>query len=338
MFYVNVPIGVLAFALALRLLPRSEKKQFRMRSEIDFLGIALLAVAVLGVLLPVIDSDSGGPARLWWMFVVALVFGFAFVRWERSVVRRGRTPLLDTRLFTGTPGYAAGAAVGALYFCGFAGIWLVFAMFFQQGLGYTPLQSGLSVTPFALGSAVSAAVAGRLVPTFGRRLTVTGLAMVALGLLAVALLAQLVPPSASGWAFALPLLFAGVGGGMVISPNTTLTLECVPVRMAGVAGGALQTGPADRHGDRHRRARVGVRHGRRRGEGLPARAHRRAVLRGRPDVHSRWPSRSPNSGRGATVRNIPSTTGRGSESRDVRRGRPAGLRHYFRQICDAPSE
>ncbi|QKV75160.1 MFS transporter [Amycolatopsis sp. Hca4] len=241
-FYVNVPIGVLAFALALRLLPRSEKKQLKISSEIDFVGIALLAVAVLGVLLPVIDSDSGGFKQLWWLFLVAAAFGFAFVRWERSVVRRGRSPLLDTRLFTGTPGYASGAAVGALYFCGFAGIWLVFAMYFQQGLGYSPLQSGLSVTPFALGSAVSAAVAGRLVPRFGRRLTVTGLAMVATGLLAVALLAELVPPSASGWAFALPLVFAGVGGGMVISPNTTLTLECVPVRMAGVAGGALQTG------------------------------------------------------------------------------------------------
>ncbi|WP_086851800.1 MFS transporter [Amycolatopsis kentuckyensis] len=241
-FYVNVPIGVLAFVLALRLLPRSEKKQLRIRSEIDFVGIVLLAVAVLSVLLPVIDSDSGGFARLWWLFPVALVFGVAFVRWEHSVVRRGRSPLLDTRLFTSTPGYASGAAVGALYFCGFAGIWLVFAVYFQQGLGYSPLQSGLSVTPFALGSAVSAAVAGRLVPRFGRRLTVTGLAMVAAGMLAVALLAELVPPSASGWAFALPLLFAGVGGGMVISPNTTLTLECVPVRMAGVAGGALQTG------------------------------------------------------------------------------------------------
>ncbi|KDN20491.1 MFS transporter [Amycolatopsis rifamycinica] len=241
-FYVNVPIGVLAFALALRLLPRSEKKQLKVSSEIDFVGIALLAVAVLGVLLPVVDADQGGLGGLWWLFLVALVFGVAFVRWEHSVVRRGRSPLLDTRLFTGTPGYAAGAAVGALYFCGFAGIWLVFAMYFQQGLGYTPLQSGLSVTPFALGSAVSAAVAGRLVPRFGRRLTVTGLTMVAAGLLVVALLAELVPPSASGWAFALPLLFAGVGGGMVISPNTTLTLECVPVRMAGVAGGALQTG------------------------------------------------------------------------------------------------
>ncbi|MDQ7804167.1 MFS transporter [Amycolatopsis sp. A133] len=241
-FYVNVPIGVLAFVLALRLLPRSEKKQLKISSEIDFVGIVLLAVAVLGVLLPVVDADQGGLTRLWWLFPIAVVFGVVFVRWEHSVVRRGRSPLLDTRLFTGTPGYATGAAVGALYFCGFAGIWLVFAVFFQQGLGYTPLQSGLSVTPFALGSAVSAAVAGRLVPRFGRRLTVTGLGMVAVGLLAVALLAELVPPSASGWAFALPLLFAGVGGGMVISPNTTLTLECVPVRMAGVAGGALQTG------------------------------------------------------------------------------------------------
>ncbi len=241
-FYVNVPIGVLAFALALRLLPRSEKKQLKISSEIDFVGIVLLAVAVLGVLLPVVDADQGGLTRMWWLFIIAVVFGVAFVRWEHSVVRRGRSPLLDTRLFTGTPGYAAGAAVGALYFCGFAGIWLVFAIYFQQGLGYSPLQSGLSVTPFALGSAVSAAVAGRLVPRFGRRLTVTGLGMVAVGLLAVALLAELVPPSASGWAFAVPLVFAGVGGGMVISPNTTLTLECVPVRMAGVAGGALQTG------------------------------------------------------------------------------------------------
>src|SRR5207253_3942228 len=102
--------------------------------------------------------------------------------------------------------YATGAAVGALYFLGFAGIWLVFAMFFQQGLGYTPLESGLSVTPLALGSAVAAAVAGRLVPRFGRLLTVTGLSVVAVGLLVVALLAELVPPSSAGLAFALPLL------------------------------------------------------------------------------------------------------------------------------------
>jgi MFS family permease len=241
-FYVNVPIGVVAFALALRLVPKSEPRAVRLRSEIDFVGMLLLAIAVLGVLLPLVESEQGGLERLWWLFPIAVVFGVGFVRWEHRRARNGRSPLLDTRLFTTTPGYASGAAVGALYFCGFAGIWLVFALFFQQGLGYTPLQSGLSVTPFALGSAVAAAVAGRLVPRWGRRLTVTGLSLVAFGLLTVALVVELVPPSAAGLAVAAPLLIGGVGGGMVISPNTTLTLECVPTTMAGVAGGALQTG------------------------------------------------------------------------------------------------
>jgi hypothetical protein len=44
------------------------------------------------------------------------------------------------------------------------------------------------------------------------------------------------------WAAALPLLVAGIGGGAVISPNVTLTLECVPPLMGGAAAGALQTG------------------------------------------------------------------------------------------------
>ena len=74
------------------------------------------------------------------------------------------TPLLDIRLLTGTPGYASGAPLGTVYFIGFSGIWLVFALFFQTGLGYTPLQSGLAVTPFALGSAASAVFGGRSSP------------------------------------------------------------------------------------------------------------------------------------------------------------------------------
>ncbi|MEU4670742.1 MFS transporter [Amycolatopsis sp. NPDC023774] len=241
-FYVNVPVGALAFGLALRLLPKIEGRGVRLRSDLDVAGILLLAIAVLGVLLPLVESQQGGLRSLWWLFPIAAVCFAGFVRWERRVVARGRAPLLDIRLFTGTPGYAPGVAVGALYFCGFAGVWLVFALFFQQGLGYTPLQSGLSVTPFAIGSAVSAAVAGRLVPRFGRRLSVTGLSLVVFALLVVAAVVELVPPSAAGWAVALPLLLGGIGGGMVISPNTTLTLECVPTNMAGAAGGALQTG------------------------------------------------------------------------------------------------
>ncbi len=241
-FFVNVPIGAVAVLLAARLLPKERPRGRRLRAEIDLLGMLLLGLAVLGVLLPLVQSEQGGLGRLWWMFPLAAVFGFAFVCWERRRVRRECPPLLDPRLFTSTPGYATGASLGAMYFCGFAGIWLVFALFFQQGLGYSPLESGLAVTPFAVGSAVSAAVAGRLVARWRRRLTVTGLVLVATGLAAVALIVLLVPADREGAAVALPLLVAGIGGGMVISPNTTMTLERVPPGLAGVAGGALQTG------------------------------------------------------------------------------------------------
>jgi MFS family permease len=98
------------------------------------------------------------------------------------------------------------------------------------------------VTSFAVGSAVSAVVAGRLVERYGRRLTVFGLSAVATGIAAAAVILLLSPPSVAGFAVAPALLLGGIGGGFVISPNITMTLRNVPVRMAGSAGGALQTG------------------------------------------------------------------------------------------------
>jgi MFS family permease len=142
---------------------------------------------------------------------------------------------------TQTRGYGLGAALGTVYFLGFSGIWLVFALFFQTGLGLTPLQSGLAVTPFALGSATAAVVAGRLVERYGRLLTVFGLLGVMAGLGATVAVLLLVPPHAVPWAVAPALLVGGLGGGCVISPNLTMTLRDVPVQMAGAAGGGLQT-------------------------------------------------------------------------------------------------
>lgn len=64
----------------------------------------------------------------------------------------------------------------------------------------------------------------------------------AIGLGATALAVHLVPGRGAGWAMAAPLLFAGLGSGLVIAPNQTLTLSEVPVATAGSAGGTLQTG------------------------------------------------------------------------------------------------
>lgn len=240
-FYVNVPIGLLALVAAGRLVPSRQRTGQRVAHQIDVVGALLLGTGVLCLLLPLVQVDDGGLGRLWWLFGLAPVLIVLFLRWEQLMVRRDRAPLLDTRLLSTTPGYPAGAAVGLTYFVGYSGIWLVFALYFQHGLGYTPLQSGLAVTPFALGAAVSAAVAGRLVTRYRRWLTVVGLGAVAIGLVSTALVLHAVPAASAGWLVALPLLVAGVGGGAVISPNITLTLECVPPWMGGAAGGALQT-------------------------------------------------------------------------------------------------
>lgn len=238
-FFVNVPIGVLAVLLGLRLLPRVERSG---RGSVDVAGIALLGLGVLAVMYPLVQADAGGIGRLWWLFPVGAVLLALFIRRQFRLVARDAQPLLDPRLFTTVRGYAVGAGVGTLYFIGFSGVWLVFALFYQGGLDFTPLKSGLAVTPFALGSAAAAVVAGRLVDRFGRLLTVCGLSAVILGMGGAALLLWLVTDDAAPWVAAPALFVAGIGGGFVVSPNITMTLRDVPVRMAGAAGGALQTG------------------------------------------------------------------------------------------------
>jgi len=238
-FYVNVPIGLVALALAMRFVPAAAGDRSR-GGDLDLIGSLLLGGGVLALLFPVVQAQSGGLGRLWWLFVLAALLLAAFVRWELATARRGRSPLLDPGLVR-TSGYASGLGIGMVYFIGFTGVWLVFALFFQNGLGYSPLRSGLAVSPFALGVAASAVIAGRLVARLGRWLTVAGLAVVTLGLCAAALVLRRVHGDAAALATAAPLLIGGIGGGMVTSPNITLTLEAVPVRMAGAAGGALQT-------------------------------------------------------------------------------------------------
>jgi EmrB/QacA subfamily drug resistance transporter len=238
-FYVNVPIGLVALVLAARFVPSTAGAGWR-SIHLDLIGSLLLGGGVLSLLLPLVGADSGGLSRLWWLFVLAALLLAAFGWWEVRTVRRGRQPLLDPRL-TRTSGFAVGSGIGLIYFIGFTGIWLVLALFFQDGLGYSPLHSGLAVTPFALGVAVSAVIAGRLVSRIGRWLTVAGLSTTVLGLAATALVLRYATGDAAEWGTVGPLLLAGLGGGMVTSPNMTLTLQHVPVRMAGAAGGAVQT-------------------------------------------------------------------------------------------------
>jgi MFS family permease len=238
-FYVNVPIGLVALVLAARLVPATSASSTR-RVHLDLLGSLLLGAGVLCLLIPLVDTAGGGPSRMWPLWILAASLIATFSWWEAHTARRGRLPLLNPQLAR-TPGYTTGVSIGLVYFAGFTGIWLVLALFLQDGLGYTPLRSGLTVTPFALGVAVSAVIAGRLVSRFGRWVTVCGLSAGVAGLVVTAVVLRHVTGGDAALAAAGPLLFAGLGGGMVTSPNMTLTLQNVPVTMAGVAGGAVQT-------------------------------------------------------------------------------------------------
>ena len=239
-FFVNLPVGIVAMILAVRTVPH-RRRQKGERTDYDPVGAVVLGLATLLVLLPFVESRTWSGGLKWTLLVPAALLGVLFVRWERWYGRRGREPMVDLALF-GRRSYTFGAAVALAYFVGFTGVFFIYALFLQDGMGYTALQSGLASTPFALGSAVGAWLGGRVITRIGSRLVAAGLVLVIVGLLASWVAIGLVDSPAVGWAVASPFLVAGLGSGLVIAPNQTLALSEVPPRQGGAAGGVLQTG------------------------------------------------------------------------------------------------
>ncbi|KQP77918.1 MFS transporter [Aeromicrobium sp. Leaf289] len=239
LFLVNVPIGLVAAIAVARMVPGRQSDGGPGR--IDVPGAVLLGLSVLCLLYPLVSLESGARWPLVLLVGVPL-FGWAFAAWEHRLKRRGHEPLLDLDLLRRLPGFGNGMLVGTVYFTGFTGVFLVASVWLQGSRDVSALHAGLLLTPFALGSAITSPLAGRLVSTVGRSLTVGALGVMMVGVLGAALVAPGRPTEDLWWALAPFLLLAGLGGGAVVSPNITLTLQEVPPRMGGAAGGALQTG------------------------------------------------------------------------------------------------
>ncbi|GGP17075.1 MFS transporter [Nonomuraea glycinis] len=262
-FLVNVPIGLIMLPLAHRLLPPPERplpdpplpdrsppdppppdrspsgrRSGGRRESVDPVGVLLLGLGVALLLLPVIQQHQWKGEAKWLLIPAALLVLAGFIVWER---RYPREPLIDLALFA-KRSYSVGLTIALFYFAGFTGIFFIFTLYLQSGLSYTPLMAGLAITPFALGSASAAVVGGRLVTRAGRRVVATGLTAVIVGLAATMAATLLVPGPAVALATALPLLVAGLGSGLVISPNQAITLSEVPPEGGGSAAGVLQTG------------------------------------------------------------------------------------------------
>ena len=238
-FFVNLPIGAAILLLARRYLPAPTAAERRPQA-MDPLGVILLGAAILCILVPFIEQRSWHSSLRLALFPLAAVLLVVWVLHER---RYGRTrePLVSLDLFR-IRSYALGAPVGLIFFAGFIALFFIQTQYLQLGLGYPAWKSGLAVTPFAIGGALVASAGSRQALRRGPKLVAFGLALVIVGLAGVWVAVGAHPGYDVALWIALPLLIAGLGSGLVISPNLTLTLSQVPVERAGSAGGVLQTG------------------------------------------------------------------------------------------------
>ncbi|MDT4912648.1 MAG: hypothetical protein QOC66_1776 [Pseudonocardiales bacterium] len=236
-FFINVPIGIAVIMLSRRLLPRDPAGG---RHRLDVLGAGYLGVATFCVLFAAVEYDALHDRRLVWLALPALVLIVVFVRRERRLTQSRSDPLVDLHLFR-VPSYSSGVLLALVFFPAMAGLTLVLALYYQQGLGYTALESGLGVTAYALGSGVAAPLAGRVVTRIGRPLVVAATVTFGIGAIALALLAADAPSSGVAVVFAPALFVMGAGSGALITPNQALTLMEVDPVAGSTAGGVLQT-------------------------------------------------------------------------------------------------
>ncbi|MEU9886874.1 MFS transporter [Sphaerisporangium sp. NPDC051011] len=265
--HVSIPISIITVILAYRYVPRQQVRK-RKRESIDPVGVLILAAGILLLLLPLVEGHEWQAQSKWLLLLASAVVLAGFVRWERWYGQRS-SPMVDMSLFR-RGSYVLGVLLAALYFGGFTAIFYLVTQYLQEGLHYSALRAGLLSATFALGSAFSAALSGRLVVRFGRPLLAFGLVLVTVGLGATEPAMRLATGQSGAWMIAAALFLAGLGNGLIVSPNQTFTLSAVPFAEAGVAGGVLQTG--QRIGASVGLAAVGSAHG------IHAKAFQHALL------------------------------------------------------------
>ncbi len=245
-FFINVPIGVVAIVLA-RLWVREPSRPMGSKpsgARLDLIGALLLGSGLVCVLFPIVEADHAGGPLVFLFFIPAAMLLTAFVRREARLTREDAAPLLDLRLFR-VPTFVTGVVFAIVFFCSNTGIPLVLSLYYQNGLGFTALQSALGVSALALGTVLGAPIAGRLVTRFGRPLVVGAVSVFFIATILVGLVLRTDPtltdPVTVSLRVAIPLFLLGFAGGAIVTPNQTLTLADINPNRGGAAGGVLQT-------------------------------------------------------------------------------------------------
>jgi EmrB/QacA subfamily drug resistance transporter len=231
-FWINVPIGVVALVLALRFVPESSDRDGRSRAlpgqVTAVIGLAALTYAF-------IEANSYGwtSARILGCFIVAAISLALFL----IIEVRGSTPLLQLRFFRNWT-FSGANLVGVIVSFAFFGVIFFLSLFLQNVQGYSPAKSGVLELPATLGVMAAAIVSGRIVGRIGSRLPITlGLLMTGTGLLFLTAL----EPTTSYSSFWYWLLLIGLGNGLIMSPMTTAIMGTVPAARAGMASATSNT-------------------------------------------------------------------------------------------------
>ena len=238
-FFINVPIAAVGFALAVPIVPDSRNPAAR---RPDLVG-SVLSIAGLGLVLYAIIE---APVRGWSSAAVAAsgLGGVAvlvgFVAWERA----SSHPMLNLGFFRNRSFSAPIVSVSMMMFGLFGALFLL-TQFLQFQLGYTPLQAGVRVLPAAGAIAVVAPLSARLVRAAGTRVTVTAALLVAAGGF-LWISGSSVHTTYGDVVAAMVML--GVGAGLVMPASTASVMGSLPQEHTGVGGATngtfIQTGGA----------------------------------------------------------------------------------------------
>lgn len=232
-FLPNVPLALLAAAVALRSLPRFSGER---RAALDVPGSALLAVSLSALLLALSQGTSWGfrDPRTLGLLAGAAAAAVAFVRWEH----RAPAPVLDLSLFT-RRAFSGSAAAGLLVFVAVGSLNLVLPFHLTGGLGLDLAHAGAILTAFPAMMALVAPISGWASDRMGsnRGLAALGAAVVAGGALALAAGAREAGPGMVAGAMGA----IGLGVGLFQSPNNSALMGSVPRERLGTASGLLAT-------------------------------------------------------------------------------------------------
>jgi EmrB/QacA subfamily drug resistance transporter len=219
-FFVNLPVGAVAVALASRLLPHAAPRGM---DRLDLRGLALLSPGLAILVYGMSEAGAGGfgTSRAVTGIAVGLALIAVFIAYAW---RRGRRALIDVTLFA-RRGFAAAAGTNLLVGIALFGALILLPLYYQLVRGESPLATGLLLAPQGLGAALAMPIAGRLTDELGARIVVpTG---VLIALVGTAAFTQ-VGAATSYAVLAVALFVIGLGLGSTIVPSMAVAYQSVP--------------------------------------------------------------------------------------------------------------